>query len=151
VLGISFQSPPPWSALHSDQHYVVASSLFRNICGVLYPWLEWTSSHQCTSLGWGHSSHFKDEPKTHPLPLPRDFSAPLSALKFSPPTYLPPSYLPHLISLSLHLQSLGEFPSLSSTKLQGDMRHKAWGRWRAQRWRRQKECLIPNAKVREES
>ncbi len=101
MLGISFQSPPPWSALHSDQHYVVASSLFRNICGVLYPWLEWTSSHQCTSLGWGHSSHFKDEPKTHPLPLPRDFSAPLSALKFSPPTYLPPSYLPHLISHSI--------------------------------------------------
>jgi hypothetical protein len=27
--------------------------------------------------------------KTHPLLLPRDFSAPFSILKFSPPTYLP--------------------------------------------------------------
>ncbi len=52
--------------------------------------LEWTSSHQCTSWGWGCSSCFGDEPKTHPLPLPREFSAPLSAPKFSPPTYLPP-------------------------------------------------------------
>ncbi len=89
--------------------------------------LEWTSSHQCTSSGWGHSSCFGDEPKTHPLPLPRDFSAPFSAPKFSPPTYLP-----HLISHSLHLQCSEELLSLSSTELREDMRHKAWGRWRGE-------------------
>jgi len=32
--------------------------------------------------------YFGDEPKTHPLPLPRDFSAPFSTPKFSSPTYL---------------------------------------------------------------
>ncbi len=53
------------------------------------------------------------------------FFGPSSAPKISPPTYLPPSYLPHLISHSLHLQSSGELPSLNSTELQGDMRHKA--------------------------
>jgi len=57
-------------------------------------WLEWNNSHQCTSSGWGCSSRFGDEPKTHPLALPRDFSAPFSAPKFSPPTYFPPYYLP---------------------------------------------------------
>jgi hypothetical protein len=62
----------------------------------------------------------KDEPKTYSFPLPRDFSAFFSASKFSHPTYLP-----HLISRSLHLQSLGELLSLSSTKFQGDVRHKA--------------------------
>ncbi len=67
---------------------------------------EWTSSHQCTSWGWGHSSRFGDEPKTHPLPIPRDFSTPFSVPKFTSPTYLHPSYLPHLISCSLHFQSL---------------------------------------------
>ncbi len=59
--------------------------------------LEWTSSHQCTSSGWGHSSRFGDEPKTHPLPLRRDFSAPFSAPKFSPPTSLT-SFPTHSIS-----------------------------------------------------
>jgi len=54
------------------------------------PRLEWNNSHQCTSSGWGRSSCFGDEPKTHPLALPRDFSAPFSAPKFSPPTYLRP-------------------------------------------------------------
>jgi len=34
------------------------------------------------------------KPKTHPLPLPRDFSAPFFAPKFSPPTYSPPLVLP---------------------------------------------------------
>jgi len=67
-----------------------------------------------------------DEPKTHPLALPRDFSAPFSAPKFSPPIYFPPSYLPppsyilHLISCSLHLQSLEELMSLSSIEFRGD-------------------------------
>jgi hypothetical protein len=53
--------------------------------------------------------------------LPRDFSAPVSAPKFSPPTYFPPSYLPHLISCSLHLQSLEELMSLSSIEFRGDV------------------------------
>jgi hypothetical protein len=70
-----------------------------NLLGAYGRGLEWTSSHQCTSSGWDRSSHFGDEPKhiqpTHPghfyfpLPLPRVFSALLSAPKFSPPTYLP--------------------------------------------------------------
>jgi len=60
-----------------------------------------------------------------------------SASKFSPLTsILPsPSYLHHLISCSLHLQSLKKLPSLSSTNLRGNVRHKAWGRWSAQHWR----------------
>jgi hypothetical protein len=32
--------------------------------------------------------------KTHPLPLPRDFSTPFSAPKSSPPTYILPAFLP---------------------------------------------------------
>jgi len=67
---------------------------------------------------------FWDEPKTHPLALPKDFSAPSLPQNFPllptppPPTYFPPSYLPppfyltHLISCSLHLQSLEELMSL---------------------------------------
>jgi len=53
--------------------------------------------------------------------LPRDFSALFSASKFSPPTYFPPSYLPHLISCSLHLQSLEELMSLSSIEFRRDV------------------------------
>jgi len=59
--------------------------------------------------------------------LPRDFSAHFSAPKFSPPTYFlpsylpPPSYLPHLMSYSLHLQSLEELMSLSSIEFRGDV------------------------------
>ncbi len=51
--------------------------------------LEWTSSHQCTSSGWGRSSCFGDEPKTHP-PLPKIFGFfnLFFAPKFFPPTYL---------------------------------------------------------------
>jgi hypothetical protein len=120
------------------------------------PGLEWTSSHQCSS-----SSRFDNEPKTHPLPLPRDFSAPFSAPKFSFPTYFPPLlptyplYLPHLIFHSFHFQSMGELPTLNSIELWGDMKHKAWGRWRAQHWRnvekrKQEECFIPIVEVREE-
>ncbi len=90
------------------------------------PRLEWTSSHQRTSSGWGYSNRFGDEPKTHLLPLPWDFSAPFCAPKFSPLTKFP-SYLPHLISRSFHLHSSGELPSLSSIELQGDARHNAWG------------------------
>jgi len=33
-----------------------------------------------------------DEPKTHPLPLPGDFSAPFFAPNLSPPTYFPPPF-----------------------------------------------------------
>jgi hypothetical protein len=52
--------------------------------------LEWTSSHQCTSWGWSRSSCFGDEPKTHPLPLPRDFSTLFSPPKFSRLIYFTP-------------------------------------------------------------
>jgi len=103
-----------WSHLPHEVSYT--AQLCRSVVG-----LEWTSSHKCPSSEWDRSSCFGDELKTHPLPLPRDFSAPFSAPKFSLPTYFPPSYLPHLISSSLHLQSSGEPLSLSSTKLQGDV------------------------------
>ncbi len=68
--------------------------------------LEWTISHQCTSSGWGHSSRFGDEPKTHP-PLPKVFGffSLFSAPKFFLPTYLPPTYLPpptYLTSFCAH-------------------------------------------------
>jgi len=62
----------------------------------------------------------------HPLSLPQNFpflpTYPhpniLPSPTYFPPSYLPPpSHLPHLISCSLHLQSLGEPLSLSSTKL----------------------------------
>jgi len=49
---------------------------------------------------------YSDEPKTHPLPLPREFSAPFSAQKFSTPTYLP------------LLTSLTSFPTHSIPKVQ---------------------------------
>ncbi len=43
---------------------------FRRVACVGHQrWLEWTSSHQCTSSGWDPSSRFGDEPTTHPLPL----------------------------------------------------------------------------------
>ncbi len=97
--------------------------------------LEWTSSHQCTSSGWGQPSCFGDEPKTHPLPLPKDFSSSLLCPKVSPsylPSYLPlPYYFLHLISWSFHLQSSKKLSSLSNIKLRQDMRHNAWGRSRA--------------------
>jgi hypothetical protein len=71
-----------------------------------------------------------------------------------PPFPLVPPSL-HFLSCSFHCQSLGELLSLSSLKLQGDVRHKASGRWRGQCWRnvetrRQEECFIPNTKAREE-
>ncbi len=65
--------------------------------------LEWTSSHHCTSLRWGHSRHFGDEPKTHPLPLPKVFSVFFFAPKFSPPTYLT-SFCTHSIARNLKLE-----------------------------------------------
>ncbi len=80
--------------------------------------LEWNNSHQCTSSGWGRSSCFGDEPKTHPLALPRDFSAPFSAPKFSPPTYSPPSYLlPSLLPTSALLPPSPHFLLTPSPKL----------------------------------
>jgi len=48
--------------------------------------------------------------------FPRDFSAPFSAPKFSPP-----SYLPHHISSSLYIQNSGELLSSSSLELLGDV------------------------------
>jgi hypothetical protein len=55
-------------------------------------WLEWTSSHQCTSWGWGRWSCFGDEPKAHP-PYPKllFFFHLFFAPKIFPPTYLPPT------------------------------------------------------------
>ncbi len=54
-------------------------------------WLEWTNNHQCTSWGWGHSSHFGDEPKTHP-PLPKVFG--FFSLFYAPSfSLLPTSFL----------------------------------------------------------
>ncbi len=47
-----------------------------------------------------------------PLSLPQNFPLP----------FLPLTSLPHLISCSLHLESLGELLSLSSTELQRNMR-----------------------------
>ncbi len=91
---------------------------------------------------------FWDEPKTHPLLLPRDFQ-PLSL-----PQNFPPSHLSHLISYSLHCHSSRELQSLNNLKLKGDVRHKAWGRWKARHLsmerRRQKEHFIPNTETREE-
>ncbi len=87
--------------------------------------LEWTSSHQCTSWGWGRSSRFGMNQK-HILPcpkflvfsisyLPQSFSLlPTSLLLTSPllppfhlypPSYLPPTYLPpptYLTSFCVH-------------------------------------------------
>ncbi len=73
--------------------------------------LEWTSSHRCTSSGWGRSSCFGDEPKHiqpaqprhfyFPLLLPRVFSVLLSAPKLSPPTYLPYLKPKFIFSISL--------------------------------------------------
>jgi hypothetical protein len=60
--------------------------------------LEWTNSHQCTNWGWGHSNHFEDEPKTHPLPLPRDFSSPFLYPKIFPSYLPPPSFPVHSVS-----------------------------------------------------
>jgi len=58
-----------------------------------------------TNSGWGHSSRFGGEPKTHPFSLPRDFSTPFSVPKFS---LLPTSAL---LPLSPH------FPLAPSPKL----------------------------------
>jgi len=99
---------------------LVAKKFYTYLCSLLVlayanGKLEWTSNHQCTNSGWGHSSRFGDQPKTHPLPLPRDFSVPLLCPKIFP------SYLPHLISRSLHLQSSGELLNLSSIELWKDV------------------------------
>jgi hypothetical protein len=69
--------------------------------------LKWISSHQWTSWGWGRSCRFGDEPKTHPLPLPRDCSGPPICPKIFP-SYLPP---PLLLPPSPH------FPITPSPKL----------------------------------
>jgi hypothetical protein len=48
----------------------------------------WNEPAATSAPGWGHSSCFGDELETHPLPLPKDFSALFSTPKFSPPTSL---------------------------------------------------------------
>jgi len=61
---------------------------------------------------------FWDEPKTHPLALPKDFLAPFSAPKFSPPTYSPTSYLlPSLLPTSTLLPHSPHFLLTPSPKL----------------------------------
>ncbi len=147
ILHCQYATPNSFEDYHNEPNHSTVALCWLG--------LEWTSSHQCTNLGWGCSSPFGDEAKTHPLPLPMDFSTPFSTAKFSLCTYFPhPSYFVHLIFHSLHLQSSGKLLSLSSTKLWGDVRHKTLGRWRAQCWRnverrKQEECFIPNAKARE--
>jgi len=109
--------------------------------------LEWTSSHQCTSWRWGHSSPFASQQKTHPLQLPRDFSAPSLTQNPSPPTYLP-----HLISRSHHLESSIKLSSFSPTKLcntwlKEGRKLNIVGTWRgegkrsipSQKWKREKK------------
>ncbi len=89
------------------------------------------------------------------------FFSPLLCPKFFPPTYFPPptsltSFNAHSIS-TLHLQSSGELPSLSSTEFWGDVLR----RCETQDLRNvesstlkecgeKKERFIPNIQVREE-
>ncbi len=88
-------------------------------------WLEWISSHQCTSSGWGHSSRFGDEPKHFQvghfyfsLPLPRIFSALFSAPKFSPPSPKLQGELRNMeMQGSLELQPNGKRSSLKVRSL----------------------------------
>jgi hypothetical protein len=103
--------------------------------------LEWTSNHQCTSLGWGRSSCFGDELKTHPLHLPRDFSAPFSAPKFSPPTYFPPpptsltSFPAHSISRAQESSQAWiaeSFNETWDTRLEGGGEFNVEGMWRGE-------------------
>ncbi len=108
--------------------------------------------HQRTNWGWSHSSRFGDEPKTHPFPLPKDFSTPFFAPKFSPPTYLPPLLPPSPHFSLTPSRELSRPPKLETHRTSW---HKAWGRWKAQCWRnmerrRQEERFIPNAEVREQ-
>ncbi len=88
-----------------------------------------TSSHQCTSSGWGRSSCFGDELKHiylghfyFPLPLPRVFSALFSAPKFSPPIYLPTSSSPKP-KFIFSPTGLASFFSSPSSKLRGELRN----------------------------
>jgi hypothetical protein len=88
-----------------------------------------TSSHQCTSSGWGRSSHFEDELKHiylghfyFPLPLPRVFSALFSAPEFSPPIYLPTSSPPKP-NFIFSPTGLTSFFSPLSLKLRGELRN----------------------------
>jgi hypothetical protein len=70
---------------------------------------------------WGITKNTSSSPA-------QDFSAPFSAPKFSPPPYLlPPPLLPPSPHFPLipSQESSGDFPSLSSTKLWGDVTHKA--------------------------
>ncbi len=89
--------------------------------------------------GWSEPPVTKAAGFFNPLSYPKIF-----------PSYLPaPSYFPHFISRSFHLQRSAELLSF-----RGDVRHKAWGKWRAQRWtnverKRQQKHFIPNVEARE--
>ncbi len=85
---------PSW--VPTSKHKETMGFLFLTFSHDTWRGLEWTSSHQCTSWGWGRWSRFGDEPKRHP-PCPKFFFSPASILpqKISLlPTYLPPTYLP---------------------------------------------------------
>ncbi len=62
---------------------------------------------------------FGDEPKTHPLRLPKVFSVLLSAPNFSLPTYLPLHTLVTPFFAHSNCESSGDLPSLSRSELQG--------------------------------
>ncbi len=65
-------------------------------------------------LFWGWTKNTSSSPA-------QGFFCPFLCPKIFPSYIPPPSYLPHLISRSLHFQSSGELPSLSSTELRGDV------------------------------
>ncbi len=108
---------------------------------ILWSRLESTNSHQCTISRWGHSRHFGDEPKTHPLPMPKVFSTFFSTPKFSPPTYLT-SFCVHSITRALKSLKLEawsgslkqEGRSGSQEQVFGARRQKWEGRNGNQKW-----------------
>lgn len=120
-----------WSpnCLLKDYHIILSCKLvmFFNkedstnpITKILSIHCQWTNTHQCNSLGWGRSSHFADEPKTHP-PLPKvfDFVSFFFTPKFFLPTYLPPTYL-----TSFFVHSIVK--AWESLKWEGKTRNQKW-------------------------
>ncbi len=101
-------------------------------------WLEWTSSHQCTSCGWARWGRFSDEWKSHPPYMHIFFSHLFSSPKFSPsylaPTspLLPTIYLPpptyHLPPPSYLPPTNPSPPSLHRQSSRDVERERAWSR-----------------------
>ncbi len=115
-------------------------------------WLEWTSSHQCTSSGWGSSSRFGGWTQTHPSraflfsfsPAQGFFSHLLCPKVF--PSYLPtPS--PPKPKFILSPLGLASFFSPPSPKLWGKLRNietqGSLGKW----WRKGVWSFNPMANV----